>query len=299
MKDVAFIGLGVMGRPMAGHLLDAGHRVTTYRRGGRDDRAFREAGGAVADTIQDAVRDAEVIITMLPDTPDVESVLEGDGGVFESARSGSIVVDMSTIAPEASVRFASEGRERDIDVLDAPVSGGEAGAKGANLSIMVGGDRQVFERMFPIFEAMGSTIRLLGPSGSGQTVKAANQLIVAGNIQLLAEAIVFLEASGVDASVALDVLSGGLAGSTVLERRGASMLARDFTPGFRLDLHHKDLTILTETARRVKVPLPLGSAVAQLVAAVRAGGGGDLDHTALLQMAECMAGRGGTSGRPE
>jgi 2-hydroxy-3-oxopropionate reductase len=232
-----------------------------------------------------------VIITMVPDSPDVEAVTGGDDGVFASARSGALYVDMSTIRPDVSVRVAEAGREAGLRVLDAPVSGGEAGAIEASLSIMVGGNAADFEEAKPLLEAVGKTIVHVGPAGSGQTVKAANQLMVAGNIQLLAEAIVFLEAFGVDVESALEVLGGGLAGSTVLNRKGASMLAREFAPGFRLALHNKDMGIVTSAAREAGVVVPLGALVAQLIGAMVARGDGGLDHSGLLKLALELSGR--------
>jgi 2-hydroxy-3-oxopropionate reductase len=234
-----------------------------------------------------------VIITMVPDSPDVEAVTGGEDGVFAHARSGALYIDMSTIRPDVSAQLAEDGRQRGLRVLDAPVSGGEAGAVEGVLSIMVGGAAEDFAEARPVLEAMGKTIVHVGPAGSGQTVKAANQLIVAGNIQLLAEAIVFLEAHGVDTTAGLEVLGGGLAGSTVLNRKGAGMLERRFEPGFRLNLHHKDLGIVTSAAREAGVVIPLGSAVSQLVAALVARGDGGLDHSGLLKLVQELSGRDG------
>jgi 2-hydroxy-3-oxopropionate reductase len=254
-------------------------------------QALVDAGGRGAGSVAEAVRDADVIITMVPDSPDVEAVTGGDDGVFASARSGALYVDMSTIRPDVTVRVAEAGRKAGLRVLDAPVSGGEAGAIEASLSIMVGGEPADFEAAKPVLDAVGKTVVHVGPAGSGQTVKAANQLIVAGNIQLLAEAVVFLEAYGVDMKAALEVLGGGLAGSTVLNRKGANMLAREFTPGFRLALHHKDLGIVQSAAREAGVVIPLGALVSQLVAAMVARGDGGLDHSGLLKLVLEMSGR--------
>jgi 2-hydroxy-3-oxopropionate reductase len=211
--------------------------------------------------------------------------------VFEHARPGTLVIDFSTIRPDVAADLAAEGAERGFRVLDAPVSGGEQGAVDAALSIMVGATAEDFEAAKPVFEAVGRTIVHVGPAGAGQTVKAANQLIVAGNLELLAEAIVFVEAHGVDTAAALKVLGGGLAGSAVLERKGGAMLARDFTPGFRVELHDKDLGIVTSAAREAGVVIPLGAAVAQLVASLRAQGDGGLDHGALLKLVARLSGR--------
>ena len=291
MSTIAFIGLGIMGGPMAGHLVQAGHTVVGHNRSPAPVQRLVEAGGQGAESVAEAVSEADVIITMVPDSPDVEGLALGDDGVYANARSGAIHLDMSSIRPDVSVRLAEAGRERGIRVLDAPVSGGEAGAKEAKLSIMVGGEEADFKEARPILEAVGSTIVYVGPAGSGQTVKAANQLIVAGTIELVAEAIVFLEAYGVDTEAAIAVLAGGLAGNRILDRKGASMLARQFEPGFRIDLHHKDMGIVTEAARAKGVAIPLGALTAQLVGALRAQGDGGLDHSALLKGVERLSGR--------
>jgi 2-hydroxy-3-oxopropionate reductase len=291
MSTIAFIGLGIMGGPMAAHLVRAGHTVLGVNRSPGPVQRLVEAGGQDGGSVADAVRDADVVITMVPDSPDVESVALGPEGIYAAARPGSIHLDMSSIRPDVAVSLAEAGAKAGVRVLDAPVSGGEAGAKEAKLSIMVGGNPEDFEAVRPILETVGSTIVLVGPVGSGQTVKAANQLIVAGTYELLAEAIVFLRAHGVDADAALEVLAGGLAGSTVLDRKGRSMLAGQFQPGFRIDLHHKDLGIVTAAAREKGVALPLGALTAQLVGALRAQGDGGLDHSALLRGVERLSGR--------
>jgi 2-hydroxy-3-oxopropionate reductase len=291
MTTVAFIGLGIMGGPMAANLVKAGFEVTGYNRSPDKVAALVDAGGRGADSVAEAVRAADVIITMVPDSPDVEAVATGEDGIFAAARSGALYVDMSTIRPDVAVRVAEAGRKAGLRVLDAPVSGGEAGAIEASLSIMVGGEPADFEDARPVLEAVGKTIVHVGPAGSGQTVKAANQLIVAANIEVLAEAVVFLEAYGVDTKAALEVLGGGLAGSTVLNRKGPNMLAREFTPGFRLALHHKDLGIVTSAAREAGVVIPLGAVVAQLVASLVARGDGGLDHSGLLKLVTELSGR--------
>ena len=291
MTSVAFIGLGIMGGPMAANLVKAGFEVVGYNRSPDRVQALVDAGGRGASSVPEAVRDADVVVTMVPDSPDVEEVTTGDDGVFAHARKGALYVDMSTIRPDVSVRVAEAGREAGLRVLDAPVSGGEAGAIEASLSIMVGGEPGDFAAARPVLDAVGKTVVHVGPAGSGQTVKAANQLIVAGNIELLAEAIVFLEAYGVDTGAALQVLGGGLAGSTVLDRKGATMLAREFKPGFRLALHHKDMGIVTSAAREAGVVIPLGAVVAQLVAATVARGDGGLDHSGLLKLVAELSGR--------
>ena len=290
MTTIAFIGLGIMGGPMAGHLLDAGHTVIGVNRSPEPVEKLVAAGGQGADSAAEAVRGADVIITMVPDSPDVEGLALGDDGIYANARQGAIHIDMSSIRPDVSARLAEAGQEAGVRVIDAPVSGGEAGAVEAKLSIMVGADPADFDEVKPILETMGSTVVLVGPPGSGQTVKAANQLIVAGTYELIAEAIVFLRAYGVDTEAALAVLSGGLAGSTIMNRKGASMLAGEFKPGFRIDLHHKDMGIILDSARAKGVAIPVGSLMAQLIGALRAQGDGGLDHSALLRGVERLSG---------
>jgi 2-hydroxy-3-oxopropionate reductase len=291
MTNIAFIGLGIMGSPMAVHLADAGHRVVGYNLDPERAKPLVEAGGRAAESIADAVQDADVVCVMVPDSPDVELVLTGEGGVFQHAKSGALIIDFSSIRPDVTIELAAQAREQGFRVLDAPVSGGEAGAKNAALSIMVGGEAGDFQTAKPLFDAVGKTVVHVGASGSGQTVKAANQLIVAANIQALSEAVVFLEAYGVDTKAALEVLGGGLAGSAVLHQKQENMLSRSFQPGFRIDLHHKDMGIVTAAARERGVVVPLGSLVAQLVASARANGDGGLDHSALLRGVERLSGK--------
>lgn len=297
MSNVAVIGLGIMGLPMAVNLVKAGHSVTGYNRSEDKVNKLAAEGGKGAKSIAEAVKDAEVIITMVPDSPDVEGVVSGPDGVFANAPKGALWIDASSIRPDVSARLAAEAREAGIRPLDAPVSGGEQGAIDAVLSIMVGGEKADFDAALPILEAVGRTIVHVGPSGSGQTVKAANQLIVAVNIQALAEAVVFLEAYGVDTDAALKVLGGGLAGSKVLDQKGQKMLDRNFDPGFRLALHNKDLGIVTSAAREAGVVVPLGAAVAQLVSALVARGDGGLDHSGLFKLTAELSGKDGLSGK--
>lgn len=291
MSTIAFIGLGIMGSPMAVHLQHAGHDVVGYNRTPDKAQPLVAAGGRAAGSIAEAVSGADVVCVMVPDSPDVRDVLAGEGGVFESAKPGTLVIDFSSIRPDVTVELAAEAAERGFRLLDAPVSGGEAGAQNAALSIMVGGSAEDFAAAAPVFEAVGKTIVHVGPSGSGQTVKAANQLIVAANIQALAEAVVFLEAYGVDTEAALEVLGGGLAGSRVLDQKKGNMLSRSFEPGFRIELHHKDLGIVTAAAREAGVIIPLGSLVGQLMGSARAVGDGGLDHSGLLRGVERLSGR--------
>jgi len=285
---IGFIGLGIMGAPMAANLVKAGFEVTGYNRSPARVEQLVAVGGRGAASAAEAVRDADVVATMLPDSPDVREVL---ADVFGSARPGALIIDFSSIRPDVAATLAAEGAGRGFRVLDAPVSGGEQGAIEGVLSIMVGGAAADFEAAAPVFDAVGKTIVHVGPAGSGQTVKAANQLMVAGHLELLAEAIVFLEAYGVDTEAALRVLGGGLAGSTVLQRKGPAMLARDFRPGFRIALHDKDMGIVTAAAHEAGVVIPLGALVAQLVASLKAQGDGDLDHSALLKLVAQLSGR--------
>ena len=291
MSTIAFIGLGIMGSPMAVHLQNAGHTVVGYNRTPEKTGPLVAAGGRAASSVAEAVADADVVAVMVPDSPDVTEVLTGEDGVFAAARPGTLVIDFSSIRPDVTVQLAEQARERGFRYLDAPVSGGEAGAKNAALSIMVGGTEEDFAAAEEIFGAVGRTVVHVGPSGSGQTVKAANQLIVAGHIALLAEAVVFLEAYGVDTTAAIEVLGGGLAGSAVLDQKAGKMLDREFEPGFRIDLHHKDLGIFTSAAREQGVVAPMGALVAQLMAAARAAGDGSLDHSGLFRTTSRLSGR--------
>jgi 2-hydroxy-3-oxopropionate reductase len=291
MTNLAFIGLGIMGGPMSQHLAAAGHTVSGYDVNSDALARLEAAGGTPASSVADAVEGADVVITMLPNHPHVESVVFGAGGVLEVAKPGTLLIDMSTIRPETSIEVAKAAKDKGVRVLDAPVSGGEAGAKQAALSIMVGGEEDDFAAAKPLFEAVGKTIVHVGPHGAGQVVKAANQLVVGGIYGLVGEAIVLMEASGVDAKIGLDVLAGGLAANRILDLKRESMVARQFKPGFRIDLHHKDMGIALAAAREADVSLPLTGLVAQLVGAARAMGYGSLDHSALLKVTEQLSGR--------
>jgi 2-hydroxy-3-oxopropionate reductase len=290
LPKIAWIGLGIMGSPMSENLIRAGYDLTGFTLEPEKLDRLAANGGIAAASIAEAVKDADVIITMVPASPQVEAIAYGPDGILAAARRGALLIDTSSITPQTSVDLAKAAADKGIRVLDAPVSGGEAGAIEAVLSIMVGGDRADFDEARPILDALGKTVVLCGPHGSGQTVKAANQLIVAVNIQVCAEAVVFLEKSGVDLSAALEVLNGGLAGSTVLTRKKDNFLNRSFAPGFRIDLHHKDMGIVTDAARNVGAALPVGAVVANLVASLRAQGDGSLDHSALLRGVERLSG---------
>lgn len=291
MSNVSVIGLGIMGLPMSINLVKAGHTVTGVNRSPARLDALIAAGGHGATSVAEAARSADVVITMVPDSPDVEAVVSGPDGVFANAAPGTLWIDASTIRPDVAKRLAADAADAGLRALDAPVSGGEQGAIDGVLSIMVGGDPADFAAAQDVLGAVGKTIVHVGSSGSGQTVKAANQLIVAANIEVLAEAIVFLEAHGVDLDAALTVLGGGLAGSKVLEQKGSKMVNRKFEPGFRLALHHKDLGIVTAASREAGVVIPLGAVVAQLVAATVNQGDGALDHSGLFKQVLQLSGR--------
>jgi 2-hydroxy-3-oxopropionate reductase len=291
MTTVTVIGLGIMGGPIAANLVKAGYDVVGYNRSPEKVDRLREQGGRGAASFAEAVRDADVVLTVLPDSPDVEAVVFGDDGILANAPRGSLLIDASTIRPDVSVRIAEAAAAAGVRAIDAPVSGGEAGAIEGSLSIMVGGEAADVAAARPVLAAVGTTVVHVGPAGAGQTVKAANQLIVAGTIELVAEALVFLEAHGVDTEAAVKVLAGGLAGNRILDRKAAGMIQRKFQPGFRVDLHHKDLGIVISAAREAGVTIPLGAVVAQLMGALRAGGHGSLDHSALLLLVEQLSGR--------
>jgi 2-hydroxy-3-oxopropionate reductase len=290
METIGFIGLGIMGAPMAGHLLDAGYKVVTS-----DHRsappAELTAKGIRAVTGSDAVaRAADIIITMVPDTPQVEEVLFGENGVASGLSKGKLVIDMSSISPIATKEFAKRINDLGCDYLDAPVSGGEVGAKAASLTIIVGGEPEAFERARPVFEKMGKNINLVGPNGVGQTTKVANQIVVALTIEAVAEALVFASKAGADPAKVRQALMGGLANSRILEVHGERMIKRTFQPGFRIELHQKDLNLALEGARSLGVALPNTSTTQQLFNACAANGGAKDDHAGLVKALEIMAG---------
>ncbi len=295
MTTIGFVGPGIMGGPMIANLVKAGHTVRALGRSEASWRRVDEAGAERASDLAAVASGAEVVITMLPDGPDVRAAVLGDKGDGAGAlaavlRSGQVLVDMSTISPAVSREIADVLGERGVAALDAPVSGGEAGAIEGTLSIMVGGEAAVLDGVRPILEVLGNTITHVGPAGSGQLTKAANQLIVATNIGAVAEAIVFLESAGVDLAAALSAIGGGLAGSTVLQRKRDAFLTGDFKPGFRIALHDKDLGIVAGAVREQGLSLPVTALITQLVAALRARGDGDLDHSALLKLARELNG---------
>ncbi|MFG1702527.1 NAD(P)-dependent oxidoreductase [Nonomuraea sp. M3C6] len=285
--NIGFVGLGIMGSPMAANLLKAGHAVTGYDVSAERIEQLAGLGGKGASSVVEAVAGAEAVITMLPDSPQVEEVAPL---VIEYGKPNLLYIDMSTIKPETSRWVARQAAAVGVRALDAPVSGGERGAIDGTLSIMVGAEPEHFDAAKSVLWSLGTTVVHVGAPGAGQTVKAANQLVVGGIYGLVAEAIVLLEASGVDPAAGLDVLAGGLAGSRILELKRHTMVKREFAPGFRIDLHHKDMGIAVAAAREAGVSLPLTGQVAQLVAAARAQGHGSLDHSALLKVIERLNG---------
>lgn len=285
---IGFIGLGVMGRPMAGHLIAAGHDVT-INRVKPVSQFLIEQGAKAADTAQAAVEDAEVVILMLPDTPDVENMLFGKDGIIDALKPGTLVIDMSSISPVATKEFAEKVEAKGCDYLDAPVSGGEVGAKNAALTIMVGGSEEAFQRALPLFEAMGKNINRVGAVGDGQTAKVANQIIVGLTIQAVAEALLFAKKAGADPEKVRDALMGGFAASRILELHGDRMNKRTFDPGFRIRLHRKDLTLALDAARLLEVALPNTASTAQLMSAALAQGDGDKDHSGLIRTLETLS----------
>jgi 2-hydroxy-3-oxopropionate reductase len=286
---IGFIGLGVMGRPMARNLLAAGHELVVHSRTRADVDELAGEGAVAAGSPREVAEQAAVTILMLPDSPQVQEVLTGEDGVLAGTREGALVIDMSTISPVVTRALAEEAAQRGVGYVDAPVSGGDVGAREATLSIMAGGSDEDVARARPLFEALGRTIVHVGPVGAGQVVKACNQVVVALTIEAVSEALVLGSRAGVDPAVIIEVLSGGLAANRVMEMRGRNFLEHDFTPGFRVDLHHKDLGIALETAREYGVALPSTAAVNEMLQALRARGRGDLDHSALLTFVEELA----------
>jgi 2-hydroxy-3-oxopropionate reductase len=281
---VGFIGLGIMGRPMAEQLVRGGHELYVFSRSRPE-----LAGAASCSSSGEVAQRADVVITMLPDTPDVASVLFGDQGVASALSPGKIVIDMSSISPLETRRFAERIAELGCEYLDAPVSGGEVGAKAASLTIMVGGSEAAFERIKPLFELMGRSITRVGPSGAGQICKVANQIIVAGTLEAVAEALVFAAKAGAEPARVRQALLGGFASSRILEVHGERMLRRQFQPGFRVALHQKDLELALSGARELGLSLPLTALCQQLFSAVAAAGGRDADHSAIVRALEMLA----------
>jgi len=283
---VGFTGLGIMGRPMAPNLLRAGYPLIVHNRTRAKEKDLVDEGAEAAATPQEVAERAGIVITMLPDSPDVEQVYLGEDGVIAGARGGQLLIDMSSIAPATAIAVSDAASGKGADMLDAPVSGGDVGARDGTLSIMVGGPEAAFERARPLFDVLGKTVVRLGEAGAGQTAKACNQMLVAITIEAVSEALVLASKAGVDPDRLIEVLSGGLAGNRVMEVRRRNFLEHDFTPGFRLELHHKDLGIALRTARELGVYVPTTALVDQMLAALKAAGDGGLDHSALLKFIE-------------
>ncbi len=289
---IGFIGLGIMGAPMALHLVDAGHLLFVHTRGAVPASVATSSAMACANAA-DVTRQADVVFIMVPDTPDVEAVLFGADGVAQALQGASdgarkVIVDMSSISPMATKAFAAKINAIGADYLDAPVSGGEVGAKAASLTIMVGGDQNVFEAVRPLFEKMGKNITLVGGNGDGQTTKVANQIIVALSIAAVGEALLFASKAGADPAKVRQALMGGFASSRILEVHGERMIKRTFAPGFRIRLHQKDLNLALQGARELGVALPQTAGAAQLMQACAANGMADLDHSALVRALELL-----------
>lgn len=286
--NVGFIGLGIMGMPMATHLIKGGHRLFLQSRSGVPAE-LTQAGGTACDTAAAVARQSDVVITMVPDTPDVDLVLFGPDGVASGLTAGKTVVDMSSISPIETKKFAARIKALGCDYLDAPVSGGQVGAQNAALTIMVGGPQAAFDRVSPLFALMGKNVTLIGDNGAGQTCKVANQIIVALNIEAVAEALVFASKAGADPAKVRQALMGGFASSRVLEVHGERMIKRTFDPGFRVELHQKDLTLALAGARALGVSLPNTATAQELLNAVRADGGARADHSSMVKALEKLA----------
>jgi 2-hydroxy-3-oxopropionate reductase len=287
---IGFIGLGIMGRPMARNLLKAGYSLVVHSRSRGPVDELVAAGATAGTSPKDVAARSDVLITMLPNSPDVELVALGKDGIIEGAKSGLIFVDMSTISPLVSQKVAQALQPKGVHMLDAPVSGGEKGAIDGALSIMVGGDQAVFDQILPILRAMGKTITRLGPLGFGGFTKLANQIIVAVNLTALGEALTLAKKAGLDRELTLKALAGGLAGSKCLEQKTANYVAGSYKPGFKIDLHFKDLGLIMESARALGVPLPATAVVQELFSALRVKGRGEMDHSAVITLLEDLAG---------
>src|ERR1700676_307362 len=288
MIDVGFIGLGIMGRPMASHLQAAGHRLFLHDVGPVAQELVA-AGGIVRKSGKEVAEESDVVIIMVPDTPHVEAVLFGVSGVAEGISKGKIVVDMSSISPLATKVFAKKISARGADYLDAPVSGGEVGAKAASLTIMVGGPEKAFNTMKPLFEKMGKNVTLVGGNGDGQTTKVANQIIVALTIEAAGEALLFASKAGADPALVRQALMGGFASSRILEVHGERMVKRNFEPGFRIELHQKDLNLALQGARTLGISLPNTATCQELLNAAAAAGGSAWDHSGMVRVLERLA----------
>ncbi len=285
---LGFIGLGIMGAPMASHLLAAGHELFINTRSKVPDE-FANSAAVVCATPAEVAKKADIIITMVPDTPDVEKVLFGENGVAHGLTKGKIVIDMSSISPIATKEFAKKINDLGCEYLDAPVSGGQVGAKGGTLTIMIGGKESVFQAVKPVFELMGKNITLVGDNGAGQVTKVANQIIVALNIEAVAEALLFASKAGADPARVREALMGGFASSKILEVHAERMIKRTFDPGFRIELHQKDLNLALSSARAIGVSLPNTATAQELFNSCLAHGGQAWDHSAMVKALEKLA----------
>jgi 2-hydroxy-3-oxopropionate reductase len=289
---LGFIGLGIMGRPMALNLRRAGHALWVHGRRPVTMEVLVEAGAQACHTVADVAVNAEIIFIMVSDTPDVENIVLGETGLAQRLRPGQVIVDMSTISPASTRRLAQELETRGVEMLDAPVSGGEIGAINANLSIMVGGKEKTFQRVKPLFDVFGKNVVHVGDHGAGQVAKACNQIVAALTIEAVSEALTFARKNGVDAARVREALMGGFAGSKILEVHGKRMLDNDFKPGFKVKLHQKDLRIVIEDAHRLGIGLPGTALVAQHLNALMGSGDGELDSSAIVKVIERMSGMG-------
>lgn len=286
---IGFIGLGIMGKPMCKNIIKAGYDTIIYSSQERKKEELKQLGAEVAQTILEVGKKSDVIITMLPNSPEVKEVILGEGGLMESTKPGTVIIDMSSIAPLVSQEIAKELKKKNVEFLDAPVSGGEPKAIDGTLSVMVGGDRDVYEKCLPILKSMAGSVVLTGPVGSGNGTKLANQVIVALNIAAMSEAMVLVSKMGIDPEVVYHAIRGGLAGSTVLDAKMPTILNRNFDPGFKLDLHLKDLNNVMETSYGVGVPLPLTASVREMIHSLTVDGKGNEDHSGLIKYFEKLA----------
>ncbi len=289
-KEVGFIGLGIMGKPMVRNLIKAGYSLTVYDVVGASIEESAADGAKPASSSREVAEKAPLVITMVPDSADSEAAILGPNGVLEGASRGATVIDMSSIAPGSSQKIAAACEAQGVDFLDAPVSGGEPGAVAGTLAIMVGGKQQVFDRHLGVLEAMGGSIVLCGGYGAGNTTKLANQIVVAANIEAVSEALVLAKKAGLDPNVVFEAIKGGLAGSNVMNAKAPMMIAGDFKPGFRIRLHQKDLQNALLTGKDLGVPLPVTSLVQQMLGALMNGGKADSDHSAIANVIEDMSG---------
>jgi 2-hydroxy-3-oxopropionate reductase len=289
VAKIGFIGLGIMGKPMARNLLKAGHTLLVFDTKHASRDALVADGATAAASGKDVAAGSEIVITMVQDSPEVEAAVMGPAGVLEGAHPGLTVVDMSSICPLCAQKVGAACAAAGVDFLDAPVSGSEPKAVAGTLAVMVGGDQRVFDRVEPVLKAMASSVTLIGPVGAGNMTKLANQIIVACNIAAMGEALVLTTKAGLDPQVVVDAIKGGLAGSTVMNAKSPMVIGRDFKPGFRVRLHEKDLRNALSSAESMKVPLPITSLVQQMIMSLMNDGKGELDHSAIVNFTEALA----------